>query len=129
MSESELEATRAEPDTKGWAIEASDRFGHYGLTGAVITRFENDIVHLDVFLLSCRILGRGIESAVISSLKAYCHERKAEYIEAVCTITGKNEPLLAFLRSGPWSITEESGRKVRFRIAVKDIPDSIKHIE
>ncbi|MGG4091723.1 HAD-IIIC family phosphatase [Paenibacillus lautus] len=129
MSESELEATRAEPDTKCWAIEASDRFGHYGLTGAVITRFENDIVHLDVFLLSCRILGRGIESAVISSLKAYCHERKAEYMEAVCTITGKNEPLLAFLRLGPWSITEESGRKVRFRIAVKDIPDSIKHIE
>ncbi|WP_068774982.1 type I polyketide synthase [Paenibacillus sp. FJAT-26967] len=124
-----LEAIRAEQDTKCWAIEASDRFGHYGLSGAVITRCEKDIVHLEVFLLSCRILGRGIESAVISSLKAYCLERKAEYIEAVCTITGKNEPLLDFLRKGSWSILEESGRSVRFRLAVKDIPDSIQHIE
>ncbi|MFS0838697.1 HAD-IIIC family phosphatase [Paenibacillus sp. 1P03SA] len=128
-AESELRALRAEPETKCWAIEASDRFGHYGLTGAVITRFENNMVHLDVFLLSCRILGRGIESAVISSLKAYCRERKAEYMEAVCTITGKNEPMLDFFRTGPWSVTEESGRRVRFRIAVQDIPDSIPYIE
>lgn len=124
-----LPSILSKPDTACWAIEAADRFGSYGLAGAVITRCEDGIMHLDSFLLSCRILGRGIEAAVISSLKPYCLERNAAYIEAVCTLTGKNEPMLAFLQSGGWSVMEETDRTVRFRHAVKDIPDFIDHIE
>ncbi|MCY9513732.1 type I polyketide synthase [Paenibacillus apiarius] len=128
-TESGLAAILAEPDTACWAIEAADRFGRYGLVGAVITRCERGILHLDAFLLSCRILGRGIEAAVLSSLKPYCRERQADYIEAVCTLTGKNEPMLAFLKAGKWIVMEETERTVRFRHAVEDIPDTIGHIQ
>ncbi|MCE5167977.1 HAD-IIIC family phosphatase [Paenibacillus profundus] len=128
-TESDLAVVLDNPDTTCWAIEAADRFGRYGLVGAVITRCEDNNVHLDAFLLSCRILGRGIEAAVLSSLKPYCRERQADYIEAVCTLTGKNEPMLAFLKTGKWVVTEETDRVVRFRHAVEDLPDTIGHIQ
>ncbi|UHA74002.1 type I polyketide synthase [Paenibacillus sp. 481] len=128
-TEGELSTVLAESGTTCWALEAADRFGRYGLIGAVITKCDDQIVHLDTFLLSCRILGRGIEAAVLSALKPYCLDRKAAYIEVVCTITGKNEPMLAFLKQGKWVVMEESEQAVRYRHAVDEIPDSCGHIE
>ncbi len=48
------------------AIHASDRFGDNGLVGAIFTRHESDLLHIDNFLLSCRAFSRGIEQASLS---------------------------------------------------------------
>jgi FkbH-like protein len=47
---------------------ATDRFGDYGIVGALIAKKQPDGAELDTFLLSCRALGRGIEEAMIATL-------------------------------------------------------------
>jgi FkbH-like protein len=47
---------------------ATDRFGDYGIVGALIVKKQPDGAELDTFLLSCRALGRGIEEAMIATL-------------------------------------------------------------
>ena len=57
---------------KGWHIyclSVSDRFGDSGITGTVILNpITPDCVEIDTFLLSCRILGKGIEEAFIKTV-------------------------------------------------------------
>jgi FkbH-like protein len=49
-------------------IRAGDRFGDNGLVGAIFTRREAAAVHIDNFVLSCRVFSRGIEQACLSAL-------------------------------------------------------------
>ena len=52
----------------------SDKFGDNGITGLAIMEIENyDRWRVDVFLLSCRIIGRGAEDALL-----YCLIKKAK---------------------------------------------------
>ena len=36
-------------ESECWTIEVSDRFGDYGTAGAVICRFDADVLNLDTF--------------------------------------------------------------------------------
>lgn len=65
---------------KIWTLSVKDKFGDYGLTGVLIIRDEK----IDTLLMSCRILGKGIEKAfVLSVLKQYSKNVHAEYIPTV----------------------------------------------
>lgn len=60
-----------------WTLTVADKFGDYGLTGVLIIRNDN----IDTFLMSCRVLGKGVENAfILSVLKRYNGEIHAEYI-------------------------------------------------
>lgn len=60
-----------------WTLTVTDKFGDYGLTGVLIISNCN----IDTFLMSCRVLGKGIENAfLLSVLKRYKGEIHAEYI-------------------------------------------------
>lgn len=52
----------------GWkiyCISVSDRFGDSGITGAIILRPIGNGYDIDSLLLSCRILGKGVEAAFV----------------------------------------------------------------
>jgi FkbH-like protein len=46
-------------------VNASDNIGEYGIIGVAIINYNNHLAELDTFLMSCRVLGRGIEEAFI----------------------------------------------------------------
>jgi len=54
----------------GLWIRVSDKFGDNGLVGIIIAipDKEKKTYHIDTFLLSCRIIGRGIEDIFLSEL-------------------------------------------------------------
>ena len=49
-----------------YALSARDKFGEYGLVGVCIINIEELIPRLDIFLMSCRVLNRGVETALIA---------------------------------------------------------------
>lgn len=57
---------------KGWkvyCVRVSDRFGDSGITGAIIMQPVDDVtLNIDSLLLSCRILGKGIEDAFVKTM-------------------------------------------------------------
>ncbi|MGH6916124.1 MAG: HAD-IIIC family phosphatase, partial [Geminicoccaceae bacterium] len=50
-------------------IEATDRFGPLGIIGVYLVDLSNGLPYLDSFLMSCRAIGRGIETAVMNTIK------------------------------------------------------------
>jgi FkbH-like protein len=52
-----------------FAYEVRDKFGEYGLVGVIITRQTETIADIDTWLMSCRVLNRGVEDAVVVALR------------------------------------------------------------
>lgn len=76
----------------------SDKFGDYGTTVlAIALPKENGVWHLDTFLMSCRILGRGIEKQFLNYVIREIAGRGASQISASFIPTQKNTPAKRFL--------------------------------
>ncbi len=60
-SEEDIRAFVAAPDVDVVQLQLSDRFGDAGIVGTCILRHSEGTTVFDTFLLSCRVLGRGVE--------------------------------------------------------------------
>ena len=66
--EAEVSALIASEDHRVYAAEVSDRFGGYGLVAVGHRRCRRGDVEVDTFLMSCRVLRRGVENAVVQCI-------------------------------------------------------------
>ncbi|AMV71114.1 hypothetical protein JCM30471_29350 [Desulfuromonas carbonis] len=62
----------AAPGQCGLTLEVNDRFGAYGLTGVVLMQRRADTAEIETWLLSCRVLGRGVEEGLLAALGDWC---------------------------------------------------------
>jgi FkbH-like protein len=51
-----------------YAAEVSDRFGNYGLVAVAVIDCGPDAWQIDTFLMSCRVLRRGVEGAILQCI-------------------------------------------------------------
>lgn len=117
------------PGVNCHVIEVCDRFGDYGISGVVITKECEDRLVLDTLLLSCRVLGRRIEDALLGGLKKLCQKSGVDGLEADFYPTEKNMPIKAFLERTGWKKTEERGQGIRYTLDVESIPDTEEFVE
>jgi FkbH-like protein len=78
-------------------VEVRDRFGDYGLVGVMIFGPEAAAINIDTFLLSCRVLGRGVEHRMLNYVGEVARERNVTWVKAPFSPTPKNLPALNFL--------------------------------
>lgn len=76
-----------------------DRFGDYGLVGVLIFKNSGEYLELDSLMLSCRVLGRGVEHKMLQSLAQTAYKRKLGSIKINFSSTDKNLPATRFLDS------------------------------
>ena len=86
-------------DAECLAVEVKDRFGSYGLTGAMIFRPACGALAVDTFLLSCRALGRGVEHRMVARLGEIARERGLARVEIPFVAAQRNRPARLFLES------------------------------
>jgi FkbH-like protein len=79
------------------AVLVRDRFGDYGLVGETIFAVDKGILQVDTFLLSCRVLGRGVEHAMLRDLGQIARARGLDKVVARFLTTKKNQPARRFL--------------------------------
>ena len=78
-------------------LRASDRFGDYGLVGAAIALPENPADwRIDSFVLSCRILGRQVEAALLAAIAQRVSAAGAARLIGEYVPTGRNAPTRDF---------------------------------
>lgn len=128
-TEQEILKLLSKKDMKCYCINVADRFGDYGLTGIIITEEVKDTLNIDTFLLSCRVLGRNVEDAVITGLKKYCMGKGLDRLEARFYPTKKNKPFLDFLKRTGWQSIEETNNYTRYSLPVKNISENIEFIK
>ncbi len=99
MSEAELMAWAEEKHHRLWTLRVSDKFGDAGLTGIISLEIQDQKAQIVDFILSCRVMGRKIEEAMLSTAIQYARDRGAQKVFARYIATPKNKPCLDFFKS------------------------------
>tara|TARA_Y100001936_G_scaffold149484_1_gene145846 strand:+ start:10099 stop:11844 length:1746 start_codon:yes stop_codon:yes gene_type:complete len=74
-----------------------DKFGDNGITGVFIVDKNEKSWKIDTFLLSCRIMGRGVENAILSQILTDAKVQGVDEVTAQFIPTQKNKPAENFL--------------------------------
>jgi len=81
---------------KLWAFRVSDKFGDSGLTGITSLDSKDGKGQIVDFVLSCRVMGRKIEQAMVAMVIRYARSAGLSEISATYIPTPKNKPCLEF---------------------------------
>jgi FkbH-like protein len=96
-TEAEVARFADEADAQCLTVDVSDRFGDYGLVGALFYRLTGETMVVESFLMSCRVLGRGVEHAVLRRLGEIALGVNLEHVALNFISTKKNAPARTFL--------------------------------
>jgi FkbH-like protein len=111
----EVERFIASPICELWVVRARDRFGDQGTVGAVLLRRDGRIVYIDSFLVSCRAMGRGIETAIMNHVKHRLLDEPGHLeLRGRYLPTAKNRPVETFYDDQGFRLLErrDSGEKL-----------------
>jgi FkbH-like protein len=95
-SEQQIDELARQPDCQVLSIRVKDRYSDNGLVGVAITRDGGEACELDTFLLSCRVIGRGVETAFLAHLGGEARRRGKKRLEGWFLPTKKNSPACEF---------------------------------
>lgn len=75
-----------------FSFRVRDKFGDYGVVGVVILKLEDEAVVIQDFLLSCRVLGKNVEFAILDYLIENARRLGKMKIRGAYRVTQKNAP-------------------------------------
>jgi len=99
LTEQSLASLLSDGRHECWTVRVKDVFGDYGLVGVALFQVVDRAMRMEVFLMSCRALGRRVEYELIQKLKQLAIERGAERIVIPVWPTSRNRPAREFLAS------------------------------
>jgi len=108
-SEQQISEMAAKAGCQVLSIRVRDRFGDHGLVGVSITRDEGETCEIDSFLLSCRVIGRTVETALLSHLADEAAARGCKRIVGWFLPTKKNAPARDFYRQHGFENARQNG--------------------
>lgn len=115
-----------------YSIHVADKYGDSGLTGVLITkRDEPEIVRVDSFLMSCRVLGRGAESSFWEALRQHALGLGGRSLVAEYLPTAKNAQVRDFWdRLGLGLVAEDESGRREYRADLRSLRlSSPPHVE
>jgi len=77
--------------------QIKDKFGDNGITAVFIIKKNTSEWLLDTFLLSCRVMGREVEKAILNYIINEAKKNNISKIKAQYIVTNKNKPIENFL--------------------------------
>lgn len=99
----------------------SDKFGDNGVVSVVVCRQEEDIVDIDLWLMSCRVLKRDMEKAMMDELIAECRNRGVQKIIGHYYPTAKNGMVKNFYGNMGFSkMVEDDKKNSQWEMLIKD---------
>ena len=104
------------------SFSVQDKYGDYGTTGLVILErgAAKERIIIDTFLMSCRIIGRKIEIAIVDYLIKFLREEGFSILEAKYLRTSKNMQTMNFFDSMGFTCTEPHSEQKNYIIKFED---------
>ncbi len=90
-TEEDIKQIRKDPDYATISLSLEDRFGDHGLIGLIILKKEDSkTLFIDSWIMSCRVLKRGMENFTLNSIVELAEFNNFETIKAEYIPTKKN---------------------------------------
>ncbi|GAB6094273.1 hypothetical protein JCM14469_05250 [Desulfatiferula olefinivorans] len=117
----ELKTWAGSPDHYYYTLSASDRFGDYGTCGfCMVTAPAGDNTARVVnFMMSCRVLGRGLERAFLSGVLGRLGDMGKQTCLASFIPTKRNDMCKAFLPAAGFCLKHEENDKKTYSLDIK----------
>ncbi|TXG92514.1 HAD-IIIC family phosphatase [Rhodococcus rhodnii] len=133
MDSDAVRAFACRPNTLVTTVRCTDRFGDHGLVGALFAEIAGGEFRIVNFAMSCRVLGRGVESAVLRAALAEGAQRGARVAVGTFVRTAKNERAVGFFAASGFAVdgddeTTRIGGRTVFRRTLATLPDPIPHL-
>ena len=98
-----------------------DKFGDNGLVSVVIGHIVEDICHIDLWLMSCRVLKRDMEFAMMDELVRQCKKKGIKQIKGYYYPTAKNNMVREFYAlQGFTKISEDEAGNTEWKFDIMD---------
>ncbi len=124
-NEHEIQSLMERPECLSASVQVADRFGDYGFVGLLICFEENEQLNIETFLMSCRVLGKRVEQAMMRWIAEQARDRGLARIAVQCRVTEKNQPLRQFFTALGLEVDDESQDLQTFLMDLNAIEESI----
>ena len=119
-TQAEIEAVAADPNCITLYGKLTDKFGDNGVVSVMIGRQEQETLHIELFLMSCRVLKRGMEQAVMDELVRRARERGITQIRGYYYRTAKNGMVADLYRTFGFTLAETRGDDTVWNLDTKN---------
>ncbi|MEU6479295.1 HAD-IIIC family phosphatase [Streptomyces sp. NPDC047017] len=128
LTPAEVARAAADPGRLLLAARTADRFGAGGLTGALLAGREQDVLRIDNAWLSCRVLARGIEQALLAAVLDHARRQGHRAVLAVFRPTAKNTRARGLYPSLGFTAEGEREGALHFRHDLLELPAPPEHV-
>ena len=109
-----------------FASRVKDRFGDSGIISVAIVEIDGTKARLDTFLLSCRVIGKTIETAILSVIAKELEGRGIKLLISNYLATAKNSPASNFLPDHGFKENKNSMWQIELPASKLKVPEWIK---
>ncbi|MDF3064457.1 MAG: haloacid dehalogenase [Polyangiaceae bacterium] len=127
-TEAEVAAAERDPSAFTLQVRLADTFGDNGMISVIICRQESDSWEIDTWLMSCRVLGRKVEQAVLAELVAAARAAGASRLVGRYLPTEKNQMVADHYGKLGFQLLEEradGGSLWELRLDQARVPDGL----
>lgn len=122
----QIEAWYNSASWRGWVLKAKDRFADQGIVGcALAQQVGADQWEIDSFLLSCRALGRGFETALLSYVVRSLGGESAKKVFAKYLRTDKNSQVRDFYENHGAIVISKENDKHEYAFTLSELPSKL----
>jgi FkbH-like protein len=114
----EIQEIARSADWLTWSVRLRDRFGDHGLISVVFGHIDRSELVLDVWLMSCRVLGRGVEDLLFNAVVSRARERGLREVVGLYRPTARNGLVRDHYRRLGFSSDGKEGDAERWRLDV-----------
>ena len=128
-SEAEVIAVMHDPNFIHFSLRLQDRFGDHGLISIVIGEQAGEVLKIDTWLMSCRVLKRQVEEQVLNELVRLARSRQCRWLAGVYLPTAKNEMVFDFYGRMGFTLTAASPDRREYELALAGWQPRQTHIK
>jgi len=107
-SEADILRLAAEPGRFIRHVRVRDRFGDNGLIACVILKRQDSALHIDTWVMSCRVLGRTVEEFIANEILAIARANRCDTISARYVRLPKNKLVAGLYQRLGFTLTGET---------------------
>jgi len=128
-NQAELQAFLARPDTEAFWMRLADKFADHGLIAVALAQVRDAALEIDTLLMSCRVIGRGVEDLVLAELAARAMARGCARLEGAYVPSGRNGMVAdLYARLGMAEAGREGDGTTRWTVDPATLGETVSHI-
>ena len=109
-----------------FAARVKDRFGDSGIISVAIVEVDGTKARLDTFLMSCRVIGKTIETGILSVIAKELEGKGIKLLTSNYVASAKNSPASSFLPDHGFKENKNSAWQIKLPAPTLQVPDWIK---